>query len=108
LVETINQLRMTQDWRHASEALIFVAPGCWTKFFGIALHALGCSAICLWGERKRAILGVLGVLPIFAVSADALRVLPAPWLMSVAFGAFWIALLAAAIAETVRARGASG
>jgi hypothetical protein len=107
IVETTNQLRMTQDWARAAEALPLVAPACWTKFFGIALHALGCSAICFAGERKRPILGALGIPPIFAVSADALHALPAPALTSAVFAAFWLALLGAGILETVRARGAS-
>lgn len=107
IVETANQLRMTQDWAHATASLPLVAPGCWTKFFGIAFHALGCSAICVMGERKRWILGALGLLPILGVSADALHVLPPPALMSAVFGLFWIALLVVAILETVRARGAS-
>lgn len=107
IVETASQLRMTQDWANAALSLPFVAPACWIKFFGIALHALGCSAICLIGERKRWILGALGLLPMLGVSADALRVLPAPALMSAVFGLFWLALLAVAILETVRARGAS-
>ena len=106
VVETANQLRMTQDWSQASGPLPLVAPSCWTKFFGIAFHALGCSAICFLGERKRGILGALGLLPILGVSADALHVLPAPALMSAVFGVFWIALLVVAILETVRARGA--
>jgi hypothetical protein len=107
VVETWCQLQMTANWARAAECLPFVAPGCWTKFFGIAFHALGCSALCFVGERKRWILGVLGVLPILGVSADALDVLPAPALMSAVFGVFWVALLAVAILETVRARGAS-
>lgn len=107
VVETVNQLHMTQDWSHASLSLPLVAPGCWAKFFGIALHALGSSAICFMGERKRWILGALGILPILGVSADALHVLPTPALMSVVFGVFWIALLVVAILETVRPRPAS-
>jgi hypothetical protein len=107
IVETWCQLQMTANWSHAADCLPLVAPGCWTKFFGNALHALGCSAICFLGERKRPILGALGVLPILGVSADALHVLPAPALMSAVFGVFWIALLVVGILETVRARGAS-
>jgi hypothetical protein len=107
IVETWFQLQMTANWSRAADCLPLVAPACWTKFFGIALHALGSSAICFMGERKRPILGALGVLPILGVSADALHVLPAPALMSAVFGVFWIALLAVAILETVRAKGAS-
>jgi hypothetical protein len=107
IVETWCQLQMTSNWSRAADCLPLVAPSCWTKFFGIALHALGCSAICFMGERKRLILGALGVLPILGVSADALHVLPAPALMSAVFGVFWIGLLVVGILETVRARGAS-
>lgn len=107
VVETANQLCMTRDWANAAAFLPLVAPACWTKFFGIAFHSLGCSVVCFVGARKRPILGALGVLPIFGVSADALHVLPAPALMSAVFGVFWIALLLVGILETVRARGAS-
>jgi hypothetical protein len=107
VVETWNQLQMTQNWARAAESLPFVAPACWTKFFGIALHALGCSAMCFLGQRRRWIVGVLGLPPILVVSADALHVLPAPALMSAVFGLFWIALLGVGILETGRARGAS-
>lgn len=107
IVETLNQLRMTKDWANAAAFLPFVAPACWTKFFSIALHALCCGAICFMSQHKRPILGVLAVLPILAVSADALHLLPAPALMSAVFGLFWLALLAVAILETARARGAS-
>jgi len=106
IVETSRQLAMTTNWAHA-EPLLPIAPWCWTKFFGLAGAALAISAICFTGERKRWILGVLGVLPILVVSADALHVLPAPALMTAVFGAFWIALLVVGILETVRARGAS-
>jgi len=106
IVETWCQLQMTANWSRAADCLPLVAPACWTKFFGIAFHALGCSAICFTGGRKRWILGALGLLPIVGVSADALHVLPAPALMSAVFGVFWIALLVVAILETVRARGA--
>ncbi len=106
IVETARQLRMTADWAHAG-ALLPIAPWYWTKFFGLAGSALAMSAICLFGERKRWALGVLATLPILGVSADALHVLPAPALMSAVFGAFWIALLALGIVETVRAKGAS-
>ncbi|MBI3437342.1 MAG: hypothetical protein HY054_01590 [Proteobacteria bacterium] len=102
IVETTSQLRMTHDWAHASAALPLVAPACWTKFFGIALHALGCSAICFIGERKRWILVALGSLPVLGVSADALHILPAPSLMSAILGAFWIALLVVGVLESVR------
>jgi hypothetical protein len=108
IVETWSQLRVTESWEHASAALPLVAPGCWTKFFGIALHALGCSVIALVGARKRWVIAALGALPILAVFADALRVLPAPALMTGAFGLFWLVLMALGFIEAFRARGASG
>ncbi|MFZ2028970.1 MAG: hypothetical protein WAU68_01565 [Vitreimonas sp.] len=107
ILETSCQLQMTANWSRAAECLPLVAPGCWTKFFGIAFNALGCSAICFMGERRRLVLGALAVLPIAGVSAEALHALPAPALMSAVFGVFWIALLVVAILEMVRARGAS-
>ena len=104
--ETTRQLAMTTDWSHAL-SLLPIAPWCETKFFGLAGCALAIGAICFTSEHKRWILGALGVLPILVVSADALHVLPAPALMTAAFGAFWVALLVVGILETVRARGAS-
>ncbi len=106
IVETTRQLAMTTNWAHAV-SLLPIAPWCETKFFCLAGCALAIGAICFTGERKRWILGTLGVLPILVVSADALHVLPAPALMTAVFGAFWVALLAVGILETVRARGAS-
>src|SRR5262249_27699208 len=106
IVETTRQLGMTTDWPHA-QSLLPIAPWCSTKFFGLAGAALGVSAICFTGERKRWLLGAFGILPIFAVSADALHVLPAPALMTAVFGVFWVALLAVGMVETVRVRGAS-
>lgn len=106
IVETSRQLAMTRDWAHA-DSLLPIAPWCMTKFFGLAGAALAISAMCFSGKRKRWIVGALGVLPILAVCADALHVLPAPALMTAAFGVFWVALLIVGILETVRARGGS-
>lgn len=106
IVETWAQLRMTADWSHAGAALPLVAPACWTKYFGIALHALGLSAIALTGARKRWIIGALGALPILAVSADALNALPTAALVTGALGAFWLALLALGAIEALRANAA--
>jgi hypothetical protein len=100
--ETWMQLEMTADWSRAEELLPAVAPACWTKYFALAVHALACSAICLLGASKRWILGAGGFLPILGVSADFAGVASIPSLMSVVFGAFWLALLGVAAAEIVR------
>lgn len=103
--ETATQLRMTADWSRAPQLLPLVAPACWTKYFALAVHALGCSATSFM--RKRWIIGALGFVPlagVFAYWAGALNI-PSP--MTVVFGTFWVALLALAVMETVRGRGAS-
>jgi hypothetical protein len=106
ILETWSQLRMTSDWPHAAAFLRGVAPGCWIKFFFIALNALGCSAIALFGPRRRVVLGLLGLPPILVVSADWFHLLPAPALMTAAFGVWWVALLLVAAMETFRAKDA--
>lgn len=106
IVETTRQLRMTTDWANAA-SLLPIAPWRMAKYFGLAGNALAIGVICLRRAPRRWILGVTGLLPILAVSCDALRLLPTPALMSAVFGLYWIALLIVGVLETVRAKGAS-
>src|SRR5262249_28676731 len=91
------------DWSHAAAVLPRVAPACWTKFFGLAVHALGCSALCFTGPNKRWILGVLGLTPIIATKAEFFHLVHIPTLMTLTFGVFWVALLVVAALELFRA-----
>jgi hypothetical protein len=104
VVETSTQLHMSLDWSQAEALLPRVAPGCWIKYFGLAVHALGCTLICFAGDRKRPILGVGGVLPILGVAADWAGLIHLPTLMTAVFGVFWLALIGIAAAELVRKR----
>jgi hypothetical protein len=103
IVETTSQLAISTDWTHAASALPRVAPGCWTKFFGLAVHALGCSALCFTGARKRWILGVIGLAPIVATVAEFTHHAAMSSAMTPALGVFWIALLVVAAVELYRA-----
>jgi hypothetical protein len=102
VLETSSQLAISTDWNHAAAALPRVASGCWIKFFGIAVHALGCTALCLTGERKRWILGVLGVLPLIATAAEYLHLTPIGAALTPAFALFWVAVLVVALADLFR------
>ena len=59
IYETSSQLAISTDWSQAAALQPHVAMGCWIKFFGLAFHALGCSALCFTGDRKRWILAYL-------------------------------------------------
>lgn len=103
-LETHAQLRMTADWSRAETLLPLVAPSAWIKYFGLSFHALACSAICLVSERKRWIVGGLGFVPVTATFAAWTGAVQVPSLMTAAFGAFWIALLAIAVREALARR----
>lgn len=103
ILETASQLAISMDWNNAAAALPRVAVGCWTKFFGIAVHAIGCSALCFTGDRKRWILGVLGVLPLIGTTAEYLHLVPIGAALTPTFGIFWVALIVVAVADLLRA-----
>lgn len=105
-VETFIQLRVTADWGNAA-AHLPIAPWHWVKYAALALNGLGVAAVCLFGARRRWILGAIAVLPAPAVLA-AYAGLSEPRLFSGAFALYWIALLVLAVMETVRAKGARG
>ncbi len=92
VLETQTQLRITADYAHAA-AFLPVRPFAWIKWFGLALSALGASAICFLGEPKRPILGVLGIAPIVATLATYFGVLHISSLLTLGFALFWLPLL---------------
>jgi hypothetical protein len=102
VVETITQLRIVADYAHA-DALLPVATWFWLKFFGLALGALGTSAICLIARPRHPIVAALGVIPIAATLALWLKA-DTPPLMTGAFAAFWVGTLVLALLESVRSR----
>jgi hypothetical protein len=104
IFETWTQLQMTSDWARAEELLPAVAPACWTKYFALGAHALGCTAIGFAGRPRRWILGALGFIPIAGVFADWAGALHIPSLMSMTFGVFWLALLGLALAQILAKR----
>lgn len=99
IYETSSQVAISTDWSKAAALQPHVAMGCWIKFFGLAVHALGCSALCFTGAHKRWVLGVLGVTPIIGTAGDYFHLLHIPTLMTMTFALFWIALIVAAAAE---------
>ena len=96
VLETQTQLRITGDYAHAA-SLLPVRPYAWMKWFGLALSALGASAICLLGAPKRPILGVLGILPLAATLASYLQLVHLPSLLTLGFALFWLPLLVLAV-----------
>lgn len=105
-VETSIQLRILADLANAEQHLP-VATWHWLKYSALALNGLAISALCLLAVQKRWILGVVALLPLpFVIAAWA--DLASPRLFSVAFALYWITLLALALIETVRGRGARG
>jgi hypothetical protein len=103
-VETVIQLRITADYANAGQHLP-VATWHWAKYLGLALNGLAVAALCLLAARKRWIVGIIALTPLpFVLLAWA--GVASPRLFSVAFAAYWIALLVLALIETVRGRGA--
>lgn len=103
-VETVIQLRITADYANAGQHLP-VATWHWTKYLGLALNGFAVAALCLLGAHKRWIVGVIALAPLPLVLL-AWAGVTSPRLFSVAFAAYWIALLVLALIETVRGRGA--
>lgn len=104
VVETFLQLRVTADWDNAAAALP-IAPWHWVKYAALALNGLAVAAICFLAARKRWILGAVALLPAPCVIA-AYAGWAEPRLFSAAFALYWIALLAVAVMELVRTKGA--
>jgi hypothetical protein len=103
-VETYLQLRIASDLANAEQYLP-VATWHWAKYLALALNGLAVAALCLLAARKRWIVGVIALAPLPLVLL-AWAGVTSPRLFSVAFAAYWIALLVLALIETVRGRGA--
>jgi hypothetical protein len=103
-VETYLQLCITGDLANAEQYLP-VATWHWAKYLALALNGLAVAALCLLAARKRWIVGVIALTPLPLVLL-AWAGVTSPRLFSVAFAAYWIALLVLALIETVRGRGA--
>lgn len=106
VVETSAQLRILADPANAEQHLP-IATWHWLKYSALALNGLAISALCLLPVHKRWFIGVVALLPLpFVIAAWA--DLSSPRLFSVAFALYWVTLLALALIETVRGRGARG
>lgn len=104
VVETAAQLRITADYDSALDHLP-IAPWHWLKYGALAANAWVMAAICLLGERKRWVLGVLCALPLPAVVLAWLEFAPTR-LFSLAFALAWVALLVVAVKALLPAKGA--
>lgn len=102
IYETSSQLAISTDWSKAASTQPHVAIGCWIKFFGLAVHGLGCSALCFTIERKRWILGVLGLTPIVGTAVEFFHLAEIPTLMTATFSLFWVGLIVVAAIELFR------
>jgi hypothetical protein len=103
-VETVMQLNVTADWANA-ETQLPIAPWHWVKYGLLSLNGVAVALICFLSAQKRWFLGVLALAPHPIVIAAWLG-MAEPRLFSLAFALYWLALLAIAVMETVRARGA--
>jgi hypothetical protein len=102
--ETMLQLRIGADVANAAP-LLPVAPWHWAKVFALGLNGLVITAICLFGASKRWILGVAALAPL-PLALAAFAGLGSTRLFILSSGVYWLALLAIAVIETVRGRGA--
>jgi hypothetical protein len=102
--ETMLQLRIGADVANAAP-LLPVAPWHWAKVFALGLNGLAIAAICLFGASKRWILGVAALAPL-PLAFAAFAGLGSTRLFILSSGIYWLALLAIAVIETVRGRGA--
>lgn len=102
--ETSLQLRIGADIENAA-ALLPVAPWLWAKVFALALNGAAMAAICLLGSSKRWILGIVALAPL-PLALVAFGGFADTRLFIMSSGAYWLALLAVALIETVRGRGA--
>lgn len=102
--ETMLQLRIGEDVAHAA-SLLPVAPWHWAKVFALGLNGLAIAAICALGPRKRWVLAVAAAAPLLLALA-AFAGVSSTRLFILSSGLYWLALLAIALIETVRGRGA--
>ncbi|HYD73277.1 MAG TPA: hypothetical protein VEF55_09065 [Candidatus Binatia bacterium] len=102
-IETWKQLQLTADISNAEDHLP-ISPWHWLKYAALALNGVAVTSLCLTLERKRWILGVLALVPFPLVTLAYMGAI-SPRMFSAAFAAYWTALLAIALIETVRATG---
>lgn len=103
-VETFKQLQLTAALQSAPEVYLPIAPWYWAKYAGLGLHGAAIAGLCFSGRRRRWVLGVLALAPAPSVLAFYFGAIDADVFRYV-FAAYWIALLASAAIELVRARG---
>jgi hypothetical protein len=104
-IETSKQLALTADYENAAVHLP-ITPWYWLKYGALALNGFAVAGLCLLGAPRRWVMGIAALLPLPFVLA-AFAGLIEPRVFSVAFTIYWLALLAIAVMETVRAKGAS-
>ena len=104
-VETSTQLALTADYANAA-AHLPIAPWYWLKYGGLALNGFALAGLCLLAAPRRWVMGIAALLPLPCVLA-AFAGLVDPRVFSAAFTIYWLALLAVAVIETVRAKDAS-
>ena len=102
VIETSAQLRLTADWQNAASHLP-IAPWHWLKYAALALNGFAVAGLCLLGAPRRWLLGIVALAPLPCVLA-AFAGVASPRVFSVAFAAYWLALLAVAGVEAMRAK----
>jgi hypothetical protein len=105
-LETTTLLAITQNLDAAEPLLPHSQLGAWSKFALLAAHSFFCAGLCFFGERRRAILGALLVLPALGVSIAALDHVQYANVMNATFGVAWVALLAMAARALLPAKAA--
>ncbi|MBL8548872.1 MAG: hypothetical protein JNJ73_02725 [Hyphomonadaceae bacterium] len=94
-LETATQLRITQDIEAATPHLPALAIGYWVKNASLGVYAAVIAGVALAPPRRRFALATIAALATLAMVGAAFDEARAPF-MTLAFGAFWIALLAIA------------
>jgi hypothetical protein len=105
VVETYQQLQLTADYQNAASHLPLIAPMHWVKYAGIGLNGVLVSALCFTAERRRWILGVVGLLTLPIVAASYVGLVE-PRAFTGAVALYWTTLLVVSIIAVVRAKGA--
>jgi len=107
ILETATLLEITRTLDQPGDLLASSQLGAWSKFALLAAHALFCAGLCLVGEKRRWILGVILLAPALGVAAAANDHVTRADLMSLSFVIAWMALLGFAIKDAVRPKGVS-
>jgi len=104
-VETYQQLQLTADYQNATTHLPLIAPMHWVKYAGIGLNGVLVSALCFTAERKRWVLGIVGLMTLPIVAASYIGLVE-PRAFAGAVALYWTALLVVSIIAAVRAKDA--